>query len=102
MKMFRDDRERRRPFERPLAREHLVKKNSARVNVGAKVRRISLRLLRRDVIRRSENVAALGERRVTWIVRALGQAEVGDVNNIAAIDQNVRWFDVAVDDPLFP
>ena len=78
-------------------RQQLVQRRAERVDVGAVVDQDALagRLLGAHVAQRAEQVAGL---RQAGVGVELGQAEVGDPDVAAAVDQQVGRLDVAVDD----
>ena len=83
---------------RVVQRQQLVECRPQRVHVGAGVHQavLALRLLRAHVAQRAQQVAGHGQLSVAL---ALGQAEVGDPEVAAAVHQQVRRLNVAVDDP---
>ena len=79
--------------------QQLVECGTQRIDVGAMIDRhaVGQRLLGAHVAERAQQVAGHGERGVRFDV---GQAEVGDPDLALAVQHEVGWFDVAVDDPL--
>ena len=57
----------------------------------------ALERLRRHVAQGAQDVAGVGE---VLVVVELGQAEVGDPDGAAGVEQQVRGLDVAVEDAL--
>ena len=57
---------------------------------------LSARLLRGHVARRAENRARLRQPAVA--TGPLGETEIGDVGRVVAVEQNVRWLEIAVQD----
>jgi hypothetical protein len=90
------DRGQRRGVEGLLAGEQLVQDAAEREEVGARVHRISLGLLRRHVGGRPEELSGGGEGRGL----EAGDAEVHDLRLPVAEQHDVRGLDVAVDDLL--
>ena len=89
------DRHRRLGVERQRAGEQLVEHDPDRVEVGARVDRVALRLLGREVLRRAHDRAGLGH------VGGAGarDPEVGDLRAPLVVDDHVVGLDVAVHDP---
>ena len=80
-------------------RQQLVERHAQRVDVGAVVddHPLGQRLLGAHVAERAEQVAG---HRQPGVALDAGQAEVGDPEVAARVDQQVRRLDVAVQDPL--
>ena len=83
-------------LERRAAAEHLVEDDAEAVDVGARVDRLALDLLGREVLGRADHEARLGE---VGALGRLGDAEVGDLHPAVAGEQHVGRLDVAVDEP---
>ncbi len=84
-------------LERDPSRQCLVEDHPDRVDVRARRRRLALRLLRREVLRRPHHGAGGGD---VGVLTAPGDAEVGDAGAALVVDQDVLRLQVAVDDPL--
>jgi hypothetical protein len=82
--------------ERRAEGEHLVERQAQRVDVAPAVD-LAAERLGGHVPQGAEDVTGVGE--VLLVVR-LGQAEVGDPDDAARVEQQVGRLDVAVDDPL--
>ncbi len=87
-----------RPRERPRAGQELVEDGAQAVDVraGVELRRLAPRLLGGHVGRRADHPAVEGERRLG--AAALGQPEIGEIDSVVAVDQDIRRLNVAVDD----
>ena len=79
--------------ERERAREHSEEDHAERVDVARGPGRQSAGLLRRDVRRGSEHRARLGQRAGVAHAR---DPEVGDLDALLAVEEDVRGFQVAV------
>jgi hypothetical protein len=84
------------------ARQHFVEDRAQGVDIsrGPDFSRFSLAMLGRHVAGRADDHAARGLARSTVLVRLLGQAEVADLGDAVDGEKYVRWFQVAMDDPL--
>ena len=91
------DGDRRLAAERRPAGEQLVEHDARRVDVGARVDRLALGLLGREVRGGAEDGRRLGDRRGRVRHRA-GDAEVHDLDLAGIGDHHVAGLDVAVDD----
>jgi hypothetical protein len=76
--------------------QHLEQDHPERVDVARGLGRFSRRLFRGDVCGRAENGPRLGERPVTGC--AAGEAEVGQLRPAFLIEQNVRRFEVSMNE----
>jgi hypothetical protein len=83
--------------ERARAGQQLEGDDGQRVAVGGGGGRLADRLLRRDVGRGAEHLAG---RRQLVLHGQVGDAEVGDRQPVAVVEQQVAGLDVAVDDAL--
>ena len=91
--------ERRVALEWRPAREQLVQDRAEAIDVRGRADvAAALRLLGRHITGRAEDGASAGAFPIA--VEPLGQAEVGDVRFILAVEQNVRRLQVAMDDPM--
>ena len=80
------------------ADDHLIQHDAEGVDVAAEVDGAALGLLGREVGGRAHHGARLGEGLLG--VAAPGDAEVGDLDLAAGVDQHVAGLDVAVDDAV--
>ena len=95
-------------IERRFSCQQLVKQHAQRINVAARVdvQTAHLRLLRTHVGGRADKLVESREDglvREPLVGRGLGDAEVdhlGHGHTLVQCDQDVRWFDVAVNDSL--
>ena len=91
-------------FERQLAGRHLVEHDAERIDVAAMVGALALRLFGRHVIWRTKRRADAGQLvrfaldGALFIGKQLGQSEIENLGLAARCDDDVRGFDVAVDD----
>ena len=85
-----------RPLERGRPRQRVVEDAAQRVDVGADGRLVALHLLGRQVVGRPDHLAGLRQPRLRL---GLGQAEVGQVDVLVRVEQDVARLDVAVDQP---
>ena len=83
-------------LERRTAGEQMIENRTERIHIAAPADRAALpfRLLRRNVIRRTQHLPA--QREVGFSFKALGETEVCDVWLILRIDQHVGWFEIAM------
>ena len=93
------DRDRALADERRPPGEQLEEHAAGGVQVGARVDRLALRLLGREVLGRADDGLGLGHRRVGVGHRA-GDAEVHHLDRAVVGDHDVRGLDVAVDDAV--
>ena len=84
------------PLERPRAGQQLEGDDGERVAVARRGRRLAARLLRREVAGRPDDGARFGE---GGEVGGARDAEVGDLDAVVVVEQQVGGLDVAVDDP---
>ena len=86
------------PIERRAKRQQFVKRYAQSIQIGSRIDRRSLapHLLGAHVTESTDEVA--GPRQVVVLLREPSQAEVGDPEMVADIDQKIRWLDVAVND----
>jgi hypothetical protein len=84
--------------ERRLSREQVVQRGANRVDVGAHVERLAAQLFGRSKLRRALEPPAF--ELVVHVARQRRnrQAEVADLDGPIAVDETVRWLDVAVQD----
>src|SRR6185437_300097 len=83
-------------LERRLAGEELVEHDPERVEIRARVDLAAARLLGREVLRRADDRARLGQ-----LARARARdPEVRDLDSTLAVDEDVVRLDVAVDDAV--
>ena len=80
--------------ERRLAGQALVQQAAERVHVRAAVDRLAFDLLGGDVRRRAERAPV--QQRATLVDEAAREAEVGEVDVLAGVEQDVRRLHVAV------
>ena len=92
--MLERDRDGAVALERHGAGQHLVENDADRVEVGALVHLIALRLLRREILGGPKNGADLRHAGVA----GARDAEVHDLDVPVAVDHDVLRLDVAVDD----
>ena len=92
-------RRRRKPSNRQLPGEHLVKHHAQGIDIGPLVHILrALQLLRGHVVGRPNGRAAGGELgRRLCVADQLGDAEVGDLHPAAGIEQDVLRLDVAME-----
>ena len=83
-------------LERPGAGQQLEGDDRERVAVARRGRRLAARLLRGEVPGRADDGARLGER---GEVSGARDAEVGDLDPVVVVEQQVGGLDVAMDDP---
>ena len=83
------------PGKRPASGQHLVEHDAQRPHVGARVERIAARLLGRHV---GDGAEDHPRARHVVLGRELGETEVQDLDDAVGRDNQVRGFDVAVDD----
>ena len=74
--------------------KHLEENDSDAVDVRGNSSTTILQILRRHVERRTQNLARLGNRGSAEISR---ETEIGDSGSAQIIDQDVRWFQIPVD-----
>ncbi len=86
----------RRSRERPLAGQELVEDDPGREQIGASIHRQAHDLLGRHVARRAHDRAHLRQVRGFDV----GNPEVGNLHRAVRQQEDVRRFDVAVDDAL--
>ncbi len=93
-----EDGHRRLGPERRTPRAHRVQHAPQAEQVGAGIDGVSLRLFGRHVLRRAGHFAGAGH---ADVIHGPGEAEVGDLHPLdAVLQQDVRRFDVAVDETL--
>jgi len=80
--------------ERPPTREHLVDDDAESPEVRADLRLVP-QLFRSGVLQGSDELAVLGQR---GVVQEARDAEVEQHRRTVLANENVRWFDVAVND----
>src|SRR5882724_4177007 len=79
------------------AGEHFIQNDAQAIDVGPFVHLLTQNLLRRHVLRRSDDIAGLGQLGVSLALRRR-DAEVHDLEQTVVVDQDVRWFQIAVHD----
>jgi len=84
----------RLPGEGAAPREELVSHDRQRVDIAGRTRGLALGLLRREVVRRAEDLAGLGHRGAG---EGAGDAEVGEPGIAVVVDDDVRGLHVPVD-----
>ncbi len=84
-------------LERPLARQELEGDDAEGVEVACGRGALAAGLLRRQVARRADDRARFGEGAEVGRAR---HAEVGDLDALVAVEQQVPGLDVAMDDPV--
>ena len=98
------DLRRRLGLEGQPAREELVEDDADRVEIAARVERIAARLLGAHVLGRAAHDAGARDARLLRLGAHLGQAEVDDLDEVAArphrLEDDVLGLEIAVDDVL--
>src|SRR5262249_6016370 len=82
--------------ERGLAREQLVERDAEAIDVAASVR-LASEPLGRHVLERADEVPGMRE---VGLLDQLRDAEIGDPDLPAIVEQEVRWLDVAMQHAL--
>jgi len=92
----------RRAGKRHLARQEMVQSTTQRVDVGAAVRVVRVaELLRGGVIRRANAHSFAGPGRIAdLILQETGQTQIQDLDLPAGAQQQIRGFQIAVDQPF--
>src|SRR5262249_48594032 len=100
LQLLQENRRRRLIRERHFADEHLVQDDAERVDIAARIDSPALDLLGRHVVGRAERAA--GARELRRLVEGLGDAEVDQLRELAAVragrEHDVLRLQVAVDD----
>ncbi len=83
------------PRVRQFASEHLIQHDADAVEIRSFVQFVALRLFRRNVVDASHDQARLGQRHRV-LRNGASDPEVGEFHDVVFGDENVRRFDVAV------
>ena len=91
----------RLPNKGRTAREQVIKNGPQRIHVAgpAHLTQVAAGLLRWHVVWRAENLTRYRYLRVG--LDLLGQTEISDMRDIQRINQDIRGFDIAVQNALF-
>jgi len=83
--------------ERNVAGHHLVHDQAQRIEIATVIDRSAFDLFGRHVARRADKSAAAGHAHFCGLERS-GEAKIGNEHLIVFADEDVVWFEVAMDD----